>query len=87
MNLPYVTSEIVSDLDEQLTRLGCSAAHVAPGPLLLGLGPRAIPLQHQQLDSYLQAELIVARVNALQGATDAERTQLFAALQEVACSA
>lgn len=81
---PYVTCEMVSDLNAQLIHSDCVAVHVAPGPALVGLSASIeapLALEHAQLDSYLQAELLAARVNALLGASDAERTQWLAALQ------
>lgn len=79
---PHVSPDLIADLDSQLTSLQCCVVHVAPGPSLVGLswgrsGP--IPLAHPALDSYLQAELIAQRVNALQGSSDYERSQIVAA--------
>jgi hypothetical protein len=80
---PHVTSELIADLDAQLMRLQCCACHVAAGPVLVGIGwsnQSVMPLEHYELDSYLQAEMIAQRVNALQGATDSERTHIVRAL-------
>lgn len=79
---PYVRPELIVDLDSQLTSLQCCAVHVASGPALVGISWRRsgpIPLEHPALDSYLQAELISQRVNALQGSSDYERSQIVAA--------
>ncbi|SEC02947.1 hypothetical protein SAMN05421553_0200 [Pseudomonas anguilliseptica] len=77
---PYVSSELVAKLDVQLARLQCCAVHVVPGPALFGIGwdqVEMIPLKHPTLDTYLQAELLAARINALQGTTDSERTAIL----------
>ena len=76
---PYVSHELIAALDAQLASLQCCAVHVIPGPTLVGIswdrsGP--ISLNHYELDSYLQAELIAQRVNALQGTSDHVRSQI-----------
>jgi len=79
---PYVSAELIAYLDTQLISLQCCSVHVAPGPLLVGLSwelPDFVPLKHPELSSYLQAELIAQRVNALQGSGDYERSQIVAA--------
>ncbi|NQD92244.1 hypothetical protein HP532_06205 [Pseudomonas sp. CrR25] len=78
---PYVSPELIADLDAQLTSLQCCAVHVIAGPFLVGISwdrPGPISLEHPELDSYLQAELIAQRVNALQGTSDQERSQIVA---------
>ena len=78
---PYVSPEWIADLDAQLMRLGCGACHVAAGPVLVGIAwdaPIPVPLEHPELDSYLQAEMIAQRVNGLLGTSDGERTKIFA---------
>lgn len=80
---PHVTPEMIADLDAQMGRLECSACHVAAGPVLVAIGwntQSVMPLEHSGLDSYLQAELIAQRVNALQGTTDNDRTKIVRAL-------
>ena len=82
---PYVSPELIADLDAQLTQRGLCAVHVAPGPLLHGLSwdaPAAVALDHPQLDSYHEAELIAARLNALHGTSDNERTRMLATIGE-----
>lgn len=79
---PYVSPELIAALDSQLNCLQCCAVHVTPGPSLVGLSwdrSEPIPLEPPELDSYLQAELIAQRVNALQGTSDQERSQIVAA--------
>lgn len=79
---PYVSHELIAALDAQLTSLRCCAVHVIPGPFLAGISwdrARPISLNHYELDSYLQAELIAQRVNALHGTCDKERSHIVAA--------
>lgn len=79
---PYISAELIADLDAQLISLQCCAVHVIPGPSLVGISwdrSEPIPLEHPELDSYLQAELIAQRVNALQGTSDHVRSQIVAA--------
>lgn len=80
---PHVTPEMIADLDAQMERLECCACHVAAGPVLVAIEwntQSVMPLEHSELDSYLQAELIAQRVNALQGTTDSDRTKIVRAL-------
>lgn len=82
---PYVSPTLIADLDAQLTQRGLSAVHVEAGPLLVGLSwdaPAAVALDHPQLDSYHEAELIAARLNALSGTSDGERTRMLATIGE-----
>lgn len=79
---PHVSTELIANLDAQLNSLECCAVHVIAGPSLVAISwglPRPMPLEHPELDSYLQAELIAQRVNALQGSSDHERSQIVAA--------
>lgn len=79
---PYVSHELITALDAQLISLRCCAVHVIPGPSLVGISwdkTSPILLTHYELDSYLQAELIAQRVNALQGTSDHVRSQIVAA--------
>jgi hypothetical protein len=79
---PYVSAELIAYLDTQLISLQCCSVHVAPGPLLVGVSwelPDFVPLEHPELSSYLQAELIAQRVNALLCSSDYERSQVVAA--------
>lgn len=78
---PYIRPELISEIDAQLSELNCCAVHVAVGPELVGIswdqiGP--VKIEHPELDSYLHAELIAQRVNALIGSSDNERTQILA---------
>lgn len=78
---PHVSAELIAELDAQISILQCCAIHVIPGPCLVGIswnraGP--IRLDHPELDSFLQAELIAQRVNALQSTTDLARSQIVA---------
>lgn len=78
---PYISPEWIADLDAQLMRLGCGACHVAAGPVLVGIAWDAtapVLLDHPELDTYLQAEMIALRVNGLLGTGDGERTQILA---------
>lgn len=77
---PYISPDLIADLDAQLMQLRCCGCHVAPGPVLVGIGwdAPAIPLDHSQLDSYLEAELVAQRVNWLQGTSDVERSRIIA---------
>jgi hypothetical protein len=77
---PYVSTELIADLDAQLMRLGCGACHVVAGPALVGIAwdaPAPVTLEHPELDTYLQAEMIAQRVNALQSTSDVERSRIL----------
>lgn len=77
---PYISPELIADLDAQLTRLGCCAVHVTTGPSLVAITwdlAEPYPLEHVQLDTYLQAEMIAQRVNALQSTSDVERSRIL----------
>jgi hypothetical protein len=76
-----IPSDLVRDLDRQLTHLG-AVAHVSvdctasPTPTLVGIARgflAPLPLNHSRIDTFLEAELIAARLNALQGITDRQR--------------
>lgn len=56
----------------------CALCMLELGRSLVGLSwdaPAAVALDHPQLDSYHEAELIASRLNALHGASDNERTR------------
>jgi hypothetical protein len=79
---PYIHSEMIFKLDAQLSDLKCCAVHVIAGPYLVAiswdhLGP--VKIEHPELDSYVHAELIAQRVNALACCSDHERSQIVAA--------
>ena len=79
----HISAELIADLDAQLIVLGCCAAHVVPGPKLIGVGwgvDTVFHLNHPQLDTYLEAEMIAQRVNGLQGTSDADRSSLVSHL-------
>ncbi|WP_415754268.1 hypothetical protein [Pseudomonas leptonychotis] len=80
LSSPYISSDLIADLDQQLMRLGCCGCHVYPGPVLVGISWGAAPkaLDHRALDSYLEAELIARRVNNLQCTSDSERSRILA---------
>lgn len=76
---PSISSDLVFELDAQLNRLG-AVAHVAVGytdtPALVGIGhcfPGTVPLNHPPLGSFVEAELIATRLNAMQGISDRQR--------------
>lgn len=79
---PYIRPELISEIDAQLSDLKCCAVHVVVGPALVGISwdqPGPVKIEHPELDSYLHAELIAQRVNALVGSSDNERSQIVAA--------
>lgn len=78
-----ISSDLVRDLDAQLNRLG-AVAHVAVGhmdtPALVAISqgfPAHITLNHPTLSSFVEAELIAARLNALQGIGDCQRIAIL----------
>lgn len=80
---PYtISSDLVRDLDEQLTRLG-AAVHVSVDRAELVLVAirtdfaTPVPLDHLPIGSFVEAELIAARLNALQGVGDRERIAIL----------
>ncbi len=78
---PYISPYLIADLDAQLAALGLSVVHVAPGPVLQGIGwgsPAPVALDHRQIDSYLEAELIAQQLNIKTGTSDSERTSILA---------
>ena len=78
---PCVSPHLIADLDAQLTALGLSVVHVATGPTLQAIGwdsPAPVLLDHPQLDSYLEAEMIALRLNRMTGTSDNERTRILA---------
>lgn len=77
---PNVSPHLIADLDAQLIALGLSVVHVSPGPVLQAIGwdsPEPVPLDHPQIDSYLEAEMIALRLNRLTGISDNERTRIL----------
>lgn len=79
---PYIRPELIFELDAQLSDLKCCAVHVTVGPALVGISwdhPGPVKIEHPELDSYLHAELIAQRVNALVGSGDYERSHIVAA--------
>jgi hypothetical protein len=78
---PFIRPELIFEIDAQLSELRCCAVHVVVGPALVGIGwdqTGPVKIEHPELDSYLHAELIAQRVNALVGSSDHERTQILA---------
>ncbi|NBB60005.1 hypothetical protein GVN18_12035 [Pseudomonas sp. ODNR1LW] len=76
-----ICSELVRDLDAQLNRLGAVAAvwHTDT-PVLVAIGegfPYPLHLRHPPLRSFVEAELIAARLNALQGIGDRHRIAIL----------
>lgn len=78
-----ISSELVFDLDAQLNRLG-AVAHVAvehsETPVLVAIGqgfPAPVALNHPIISSFVEAELIAARLNALQGIGDRQRIAIL----------
>lgn len=77
---PNVSPHLIADLDAQLIALGLSVVHVSPGPVLQAIGwnsPVPVLLDHPQLDSYLEAEMIAQRLNRMTGTSDSERTRIL----------
>lgn len=76
-----ISSELVRDLDAQLNRLGAVAAvwHTdTPALVAIGQGfPYPVLLNHPTLSSFVEAELIAARLNALQGVGDRQRIAIL----------
>lgn len=80
-----ISSDLVLELDEQLNRISLGVvAHVAsdrantPALVAIGVGlARPHPLNHPVLESFVEAELIAARVNALLGAGDSQRIAIL----------
>lgn len=78
---PYIRPELISEIDAQLSDLKCCAVHVIVGPALVGISwdqPGPVKIEHPELSSYLHAEMIAQRVNALVGSSDFERSQIVA---------
>jgi len=78
-----ISSDLVHDLDKQLTRLG-AVAHVAVEhfntPILVAIGQgflAPVSLHHPTISSFVEAELIAARLNALQGIGDRQRITIL----------
>lgn len=77
-----ISSDLVRDLDEQLTHLG-AVAHVSVDHAELVLVAirtdfaAPVPLEHPPLGSFVEAELIAARLNVLQGVGDRERIAIL----------
>lgn len=78
---PYIRPELIFEIDEQLSDLKCCAVHVIVGPALVGISwdhPGPVKIEYPELSSYLHAEMIAQRVNALVGSSDYERSQIVA---------
>lgn len=77
-----ISSDLVRDLDEQLTRLD-AVAHVSVDHAELVLVAirtdfaAPVPLDHPPIGSFVEAELIAARLNALQGVGDRGRMAIL----------
>lgn len=78
-----ISSDLVRDLDAQLNRLG-AVAHVAVGEtdtsalVVIGQGfPAPFPRNHPTLSSFVEADLIAASLNALQGVGDRQRVAIL----------
>ncbi|MFU2326823.1 hypothetical protein [Pseudomonas sp. NFX98] len=85
-----VSSELVHELDRQLTRLG-AVAHVAvehfDTPILVAIGRgflAPVSLHHPTINSFVEAELIAARLNALQGIGDRQRIRILQSINGAA---
>lgn len=76
-----ICGDLVRDLDAQLNRLGAVAAvwHTeTPALVAIGQGfPYPVHLRHPPLRSFVEAELIAARLNALQGIDDRHRIEIL----------
>lgn len=72
---PYVTFRMIAELDARIPQDAC--IHVADGHVLVALsreaGFMALPIS---TDSYIEAEIIASRFNALRAVSDSERTRL-----------
>lgn len=78
---PYISPYLIADLEAQLAALGLFVVHVAPGPVLQAIGWDSLApaaLDHRQLDSYIEAELIAQQLNIKSGTSDSERTRILA---------
>lgn len=85
-----ISSDLVRDLDKQLTRLG-AVAHVAvehfDTPILVAIGQgflAPVSLHHPTISSFVEAELIAARLNALQGIGDRQRITILQSMADAA---
>ena len=83
---PTITSDLVFDLDAQLNSLN-AVAHVAVGPMdhpvLVAIAQgfcAPVALNHPTLSSFVEAELIAARLNNLQGISDRQRIAILRSL-------
>lgn len=97
-NTIYIPAGLILALDEQLTRLN-ALAHVCASrldsPTMFGFMPilvavsyelaAPVRLEHPELESYIQAEYICARANAMQGASDDQRMAAVIHMQESGC--
>ncbi|MDY7566836.1 hypothetical protein QN400_24585 [Pseudomonas sp. RTC3] len=84
-----ITSDMVFDLDAQLNSLD-AVAHVAVGrmdnPVLVAIAQgflAPVALNHPTLNSFVEAELIAARLNNLQGISDRQRIAILRSLASV----
>lgn len=84
----HISTDLVRDLDEQLSRLN-AVAHVSSDlgdtPVLVAISRDLIeplPLDHPPIDSFVEAELIAARVNALQGSGDRYRITILRSMSD-----
>ena len=76
-----ICSDLVRDLDAQLNHLGAVAAvwHTET-PVLVAIArgfPYPVQLRHPPLSSFVEAELIAVRLNALQGIDDRHRIAIL----------
>jgi hypothetical protein len=76
-----ICSDLVRDLDAQLNRLGAVAAvwHTET-PVLVAIDrrfPYPVQLRHPPLSTFVEAELIAARLNELQGIGDRHRIAIL----------
>ena len=76
-----ICSDLVRDLDAQLNQLGAVAAvwHTET-PVLVAIArgfPYPVQLRHPPLSSFVEAELIAVRLNALQGMDDRHRIAIL----------
>lgn len=76
-----ICSDLVRDLDAQLNLLGAVVAvwHTdTPALVAIGQGfPYPLHLRHPVISSFVEAELIAARLNALQGIGDCHRIAIL----------
>jgi len=72
------SSDLVRELDAQLNRLGAVGHTDTSALVAIGQGfPAPFPLNHPTLSSFVEADLIAASLNALQGIGDRQRVAIL----------